>query len=66
MRFDDLAVCAEKLTGCILIALNRSFKAVVLIFAILAPPLAYRAFRRDVLSRTNRGVLEESRSTALT
>jgi hypothetical protein len=66
VRCDDLAVCAEKLPGCILVTLNRPFKAAVLIFAISASFLAHRSLYRYALSRTNRGVLYRSQPTALT
>jgi hypothetical protein len=64
--FDDLAVCAEKLSGRTLRTFTQLFKAAVLNFANLASFLAYRALRKYVLSRIDSGVLEGSRSTALT
>ena len=41
MRFDDLAVRAEKLPGFTLLTLGRLFECAVLIFAILALLLAH-------------------------
>jgi hypothetical protein len=65
-RFDDLAVRAEKLPGCIVLTLCRPFECAVMIFALLASFTAHRALHKCTLSRTNRGVSEESRWTALT
>jgi hypothetical protein len=61
-----LAVRAEKLPRCTLLTLSRPNESAVLIFATLASFLAHRAVYRCRLSRTNRGVSEGSRWTALT
>ena len=60
------AVRAEELPGRTLLTSSRPVECAVLSFAIFASFTAHRALYRCRLLRTNRGLSEESRWTALT
>jgi hypothetical protein len=60
MNFRDRALRAEKLAECIFTTLTQPLEPAILIFNICSSGAGLRELKKDLLLRTNRGLLGES------